>query len=289
MNSLVETWFAAIRPKTLPASASPVIMASALAWRDGGFKIVPCLLALIIALIAQIAANIVNDYYDYVKGADTPNRVGPKRAASSGMITPAKLYLAAAGLMFAAILLALILVYYGGALVIIAGVLVCAGVFAYSGGPYPLAYHGLGDIAVILFYGLIPVTLTYYLQTGVFTADALFLSLSIGFAVENILLVNNYRDYEEDKATGKNTTIVIFGRNTGPSIYVMNVVISCLCALMALGSNILSMALLIYAVLVVDCVTNMRTSKGSALNEVLGKTARNVLIFALLVTVVLIN
>lgn len=205
-------WFAAARPRTLPAAVAPVLVGSALAWRDGKFDGAAAGLCLAFALLVQIGTNYANDYYDFVKGADTAARVGPRRAVASGLIAPATMRRAMAGVFAAAFLSGLGLVAWGGPWLVAVGVasIVCG--VAYTGGPYPLAYHGLGDLFVFLFFGLVAVGATYFVQAGRVTADAWLAAVPIGLLAANILVVNNYRDVETDTVAGKRTLVVRFGR-----------------------------------------------------------------------------
>jgi 1,4-dihydroxy-2-naphthoate octaprenyltransferase len=210
--SSFQIWFQAARPRTLPAAVAPVLAGSALAWHDGGFQAAAAFACLAFALLAQIGANFANDYYDHKKGADTAGRVGPRRAVAMGWVRPATMR-AAMWLVFAAAFLAgLTLLRFGGwpLLAIGAACILCG--IAYTGGPFPLAYHGLGDVAVFVFFGLVPVGATYFVQTGALTPDAMFVAAAIGLLSMNILLVNNYRDMETDAKAGKRTLIVRFGR-----------------------------------------------------------------------------
>lgn len=204
-------WVEAMRPKTLPAAVAPVVVASALAWRDGAFVFPAALLCLLFGGLIQIGTNLANDYYDFLKGADTAERVGPRRAVASGLIAPAVMRSAMFYVLLLAFGLGLILVAWGGPWLIVIGVLSVVCAVAYTGGPYPLGYNGLGDVFVFIFFGLVAVGATYYVQAGVLTLDAVVLSVPVGLLAVNILLVNNYRDVDTDRVAGKRTTVVRFG------------------------------------------------------------------------------
>jgi 1,4-dihydroxy-2-naphthoate octaprenyltransferase len=201
-----------MRPRTLPAALAPVIVGSALAWRDGRFDAVAASLCLLFALLVQIGTNFSNDYHDFMKGADTADRMGPRRAVAAGLITPAVMRRAAAAVMLAAFVAGLGLLGRGGPWMLAVGAVSIAGGLAYTGGPYPLGYHGLGDVCVFVFFGLVAVGATYFVQAGRVTADVLLAAVPVGLLAANILLVNNYRDAETDAAAGKRTLVVRFGR-----------------------------------------------------------------------------
>ena len=217
-----RVWLEAARPKTLPASISPVIVGCAVAYRDGVFQWIPALLCLLVALFAQIASNFANDYYDFKKGADGEDRLGPERAVAQGWVSPASMLKATWIMLALACLSGCMLLFFAGWEIIPVGILIAICVLAYSAGPFPLAYNGLGDVCVVLFYGIVPVCFTYYVQSGCFTWLLFLLSLSVGLLSANILIVNNYRDYRQDKANHKRTTIVLFGRRFGRIAYLLN-------------------------------------------------------------------
>ena len=172
----------------------------------------PALICLGFALLVQIGTNLANDYLDGVKGTDTDSRLGPRRCVASGLIAPRIMKRVAIAVLIVSFFLGLCLIAFGGWWLLVVGLSSVACAWFYTGGPYPLAYNGLGDIFVILFFGLIAVSCTYYVQVGYITTDVVLLGLSIGLVVNNILLVNNYRDIEEDRAASKRTLVVFFGR-----------------------------------------------------------------------------
>lgn len=208
----VQVWWEAARPRTLPAAIAPVLVGTALAWREGAFDGGAAALCLGFALLVQIGTNFANDYYDFVKGADTAKRVGPRRAVAAGLIAPATMKRAMWGVFAAAFLCGSGLLWWGGPWLLAIGVasIVCG--IAYTGGPFPLAYHGLGDVFVFLFFGLVAVGATYFVQAGRWTAEALLAGAGVGLLAANILVVNNYRDVETDAAAGKRTLVVRLGR-----------------------------------------------------------------------------
>lgn len=282
---MLKDWIEAIRPRTLPVSAAGVLTAIGFAVWQSRFKLVPAVLCFIFALLAQIVSNFANEYYDYKRGADKKGRIGPKRAVTEGTISPEKMRNAAYITLALASAIGIALTPFGGWWLIIIGILIGIFALAYSAGPYPLSYHGLGDVAVLVFFGLIPVNLTYYLQAGQWDLHVFLASISIGLLAVNVLLVNNYRDMEDDKEAGKNTTVVIFGRKCASLLYMLNGYIAMallvpLCLLQLTALNFIP--LLIYLVLHTITWRKLTTLKGSALNPVLGATARNMLLFSLL-------
>jgi 1,4-dihydroxy-2-naphthoate polyprenyltransferase len=205
-------WFLAIRPKTLPAAAVPVLIATALAERFGGWDPVPALLCLAFALLVQVGTNLSNDYFDFLKGADTPDRLGPRRMVATGAIPPRAMFRAAALVFAASFLVGINLVWYGGWwLVLVGGASILFG-YLYTAGPFPLAYVGLGDLFVFIFFGLVAVVFTFFVQAGFFLLDAVLAGAAIGALAVAILVVNNYRDRSTDARAGKRTLAVRFGR-----------------------------------------------------------------------------
>ncbi|MCC5925160.1 MAG: 1,4-dihydroxy-2-naphthoate polyprenyltransferase [Bacteroidetes bacterium] len=218
MNSLpslsdFKVWTQASRPKTLAAAAVPVIVGSALAFSDGFFDLIPALFALICAMLIQIGTNFANDYYDFVKGADTVDRIGFERATSSGKIAPKSMLLATILTMGIAFLLGLYLVWHAGFVVLIIGVLSLIFGIAYTGGPFPLGYNGLGDLFVFIFFGFVAVMTTYYVQALEWSMITFWAALAVGALATNILVVNNLRDSDQDRITGKRTLGVMLGDN----------------------------------------------------------------------------
>ena len=220
-----RAWLIAARPQTLPAAAAPVIVGVGLAVEAGVFAPLPALAALVGAALIQVGTNFANDYYDAIQGADTDDREGFTRVVASGLIEPAEVKRAMWLTFAAAIVVGTYLVSVGGVPILVIGLASVAAGIAYTGGPYPLGYHGLGDVFVFVFFGVIAVTGTYYVQAaalaagafplwipeGTVTLAAVVASLPIAALSTNILVVNNVRDVEEDAKTGKRTLAVRFG------------------------------------------------------------------------------
>lgn len=289
-KNLFAAWLEAARPKTLAASVSPVLVGIALAYRDGLFKWVPALLCLGVALFAQIASNFANDYFDFKKGADGADRLGPERAVASGWIEPRAMLRGTFLTLGLSCLLGCGLLFYAGWELVFVGLAIALCVLAYSAGPYPLAYNGLGDVCVLLFYGIVPVCFTYYVQALTFSLLAFLLSLAVGILSVNILIVNNYRDYEQDKRASKRTSIVLFGRRFGLVIYLLDIVLAIVICLPLIAYAPVWMIFLfgLYFALAVSTWMELRRREGRALNQTLGRTARNVFLFSLLLVVLLL-
>jgi 1,4-dihydroxy-2-naphthoate octaprenyltransferase len=205
-------WVSASRPRTLPAAVAPVVVGSALAGHDHAFGPAAAGLCLAFALLVQVGTNFANDYYDFMHGADTASRVGPRRAVASGLVTPRAMRGAMAAVFAAAFLSGLGLIHWGGPWMLAVGVASILCGVAYTGGPWPLGYHGLGDVFVFIFFGLVAVSTTYFVQAGRVSLGALTAGAAVGLLASNILLVNNYRDADTDAAARKLTLVVRFGR-----------------------------------------------------------------------------
>jgi 1,4-dihydroxy-2-naphthoate octaprenyltransferase len=203
---------AAARPRTLPAAVAPVLVGSALAWREGVFRVVAAAGCLVFALLVQIGTNFANDYYDFLKGADTPERTGPVRAVAAGLVPPRTMRRAMAAVFAAAFAAGLSLVALRGWSLVLIGLASIGCGLAYTGGPYPLGYRGLGDVFVFLFFGLVAVGTTFYVQAGRVGAEAMVAALPVGLLAANLLVVNNCRDAITDARAGKRTLVVRWGR-----------------------------------------------------------------------------
>jgi 1,4-dihydroxy-2-naphthoate polyprenyltransferase len=226
MNKTVSTWILAARPKTLPAAIIPVLVGSALAFNDQVFDLVPAGVALLCAILIQIGTNFANDYYDFKKGTDSDKRIGFIRATSSGLISEQAMLRATYLTMGLAFLIGLYLVWHAGWIVLLIGILSLLFGFAYTGGPYPLGYNGLGDVFVFVFFGVVAVMTTYYVQALHWSGETLWASLAIGSLSTNILVINNLRDVETDVLTGKRTLGVLFGEQLLKFEYLVMVAIA---------------------------------------------------------------
>ena len=205
------SWLTAARPATLTAALVPVLVGSAAAGRDGELRALVFVATLAAALFIQIGTNLANDLSDFERGADTPDRLGPPRVTQSGLISPGQVRAATYISFGAAAIIGLYLVFVGGWPILAIGIASIVAGLAYTGGPWPLGYHGLGDVFVFVFFGVVAVTGTYYLQTEEVTALALAASLPVALTVTAILVVNNLRDIETDRPAGKMTLAVRLG------------------------------------------------------------------------------
>ncbi|MBD5419853.1 MAG: 1,4-dihydroxy-2-naphthoate octaprenyltransferase [Bacteroides sp.] len=235
-----KPWIEAMRLRTLPVSAAGVLAGCAVALAYNNFNWLPALICLVFALAAQIVSNFANEYFDFKNGLDHKGRQGFRRGVTEGDITPESMKRAMTALLAADCLLGLTLIHWGGFWLIAVGILIAIAAFAYSAGPWPLSHHGLGDEAVVVFYGIVPVTLTAYLQCGDWTGGsmaaslgdmwkmAVIVSLGVGLLGANVLTVNNVRDVRDDARVGKRTKAVIFGPKAMKISYII-------CAYLGLG------------------------------------------------------
>ncbi len=283
---MIRHWIEAMRLRTLPVSVAGVIAGTGCAILTGSFKAIPALLCLIFAVLAQIAANFGNEYYDFKNGIDKKGRAGFRRGVTEGEIAPKAMKAATFMTLGIAAAVGCSMLIYGPWWLIIAGILIMCFALAYSAGPYPLSHHGLGDVAVIIFFGIVPVVLTWYLQTSSWDSVGLVIetSLTIGLLAANVLVVNNYRDMEDDAAVGKRTTVVIFGRKVMSVAYLLSGFIGMsVMTPVWLGMPVWALAVpLIYLALHIKTWHDLKKSTGPAINPLLGRTAMNLLIFALL-------
>ena len=227
MSNRLGTWVYATRPHTLGASIAPMLVVLGALIAEGVFDFWPYLCALLVALSAQITSNFANDYFDYKGEKDTDKRVGFRRVLVTGEVTPREMLTAMLISTGVTILSGIVAVLLTGAWwLIVVGLLVLVCVYAYSYGPYPLSTHGLGDVAVVLFYGMTPILATYGAIGGTPPLYLLLLSVGIGIWEDNILVCNNYRDYAEDKESGKQTIIVRMGERFGPTMYLLNSILT---------------------------------------------------------------
>lgn len=283
-TATVNPWLLAIRIKTLPAAATPVIVGTSLAQAAGVFHLLSAVAAFAVALLLQIAANLANDVFDHKRGADTEERLGPVRVTQSGLIAPRQVMIATGLTLGLAILAGLYLVARGGWPILVIGLLAVVSALAYTGGPRPIGYHGLGEVFVFLFFGLVAVAGTYYVQAGEVSGLALGVAVPIGCLVTAILVVNNLRDIETDRRAGKRTLAVRLGRER--TIWEYSLLIA-----LAYGSLPLLWTtglagpwlLLPFVTLPVagKLVQAVSSEQGRALNPLLAGTARLLLLFGL--------
>lgn len=296
MKRQVKIWLEAVRLRSLPVSISGVLMAIGIAVWQNHFKWVPAVLCLIFAVLAQVVSNFANEYYDYRRGADKKGRIGPRRGVTEGDIRPKTLRNVTYITLAVACLVGCGLIPYGGWQMIPVGIVIAAFALAYSTGPYPLSYHGLGELTVFLFYGLVPVIFSYYVMAGRWDALAVLGGITIGFMGVNVLLINNYRDMEDDIEAGKRTAVVIFGRKLSAAAYLFNgfmaiAMLSPLWFMIYFNGSMSQWTYLIpllYLILHVITWIKLNRYTGAALNPLLGETARNMLVFTVLMLVAFI-
>lgn len=278
-----RVWWLAIRPRTLAVGAAPVVAGTALAWADGGVHAWVAGAALAVALLLQVASNLANDVFDHERGADGPDRVGPPRASQLGLLSPSQLRRAVVVVLAAAVLAGLALVARGGWPLAAVGAVAVVAAVAYTGGPWPLGYRGLGDVAVFLFFGVVAVCGSYYVQALTLPPEAVLASLGPGSLATAVLVANNLRDLESDARVGKRTLAVRLGRRG--SVLQYGALVSLAFAVPAVFAALrgpwmlLPWALAPWAAVLVGDVA--RQPEGPALNAVLGRTARLTLGWAL--------
>ena len=283
--SQVQIWLMASRPRTLPAAASPVIVGSAAAFATGHFDLLPALAALFGALLLQIGANVANDLFDFQRGADTPDRLGPTRVTSARLLTPGEVRRGMIVIFGLAVLCGLYLAFHAGWVVVAIGVLSILAALAYTGGPYPLGYHGLGEVAVFLFFGLAAVCGTYYVQALRFSWLSVWAAIPMGLLIVAILIVNNLRDAKTDRATGKMTLAARFGEEWAQREYLLVVAAAYLVPVLmwvfgAAGWPVMLAWLSLPWFL--PLAREIRTLTGRPLNRVLAKTGQLTLVYGLL-------
>jgi len=279
-----RAYLLASRPQTLPAAFVPVAVGTAVAAREGSVRWIPVIAALIAALLIQVSTNLANDLFDFQKGADAEGRLGPARAAQSGWLTPAQLKRAILVVLAVAVLLGLYLVYAAGPVILAIGIASILAAIGYTGGPFPLAYNGLGDVFVIVFFGFVAVAGTTFVANGTFSELAMIAGLAVGSLANCILVVNNVRDREGDARVEKRTLIVRFGRKFGEIEYLVLLAIAYavpvalyvthrvgIGAFLPLGTLILARRLVIA----------LRANEGATLNATLASTAKLLVLYGI--------
>lgn len=281
-----QAWLLAARPKTLPAALSPVIVGTALAFADNTLAWLPALAAALGALLLQVLSNFANDYSDFFRGADPHDRLGPVRVTSAGLITPADLRKGIIAVIAAVALVGLYLIWVGGWPILIVGVAAIVAALAYTGGPFPFGYYGLGEVFVLLFFGVVAVCGTYYVQSLALTSVVVTASVGVGALVTAILIVNNYRDIDTDRRAGKRTLAVRLGRRGARLEYALFVAVAygvTLVLWLVEGAGAWVLLAWLTAPLAVQLVrTLMTATDGPTLNHTLAGTARLGLLYSLL-------
>ncbi len=281
----LQAWGLAIRPRTLPAAAAGVVMGSALAWHDGFFRVDAALACLFAALLLQIGSNLANDVFDFERGTDTPERLGPTRVTQAGLLTPSQVKGGMVVVFAVAALLGVYLAWLGGLPIILIGVAAIVSAIAYTGGPFPLGYHGLGDIFVFIFFGLASVAGTYYVQSGSVSTAAWWMTIPPGLIITAILVVNNLRDIDNDRKGGKHTLAVRIGERATKIQYLICMVIAYLILPIAAWMGIVSwFSLLAWGSLPIAwrAAQTVFTQKGRPLNAALAATGQAAFVFSVL-------
>ncbi len=289
MSTSFKIWALAARPKTLPASIAPVIIGTAMAYAAGKGHLLSALMALFGGVMIQIGTNFTNDYFDAVKGTDTHERLGPLRVTQAGLVTKRAMRIAIWIVFSLAILAGIYLVWRGGWPIVAIGLTSIVFAIIYTGGPYPLAYYGLGDFFVLIFFGLIPVAGTYYVQTLEMNSLVLVASIAPALFALAILTVNNVRDIETDRKAGKKTLQVRFGRTFARWEYLIAVMIA---ALVPLVLSIITedhdyalAAIIVLPVALPTVRRVFRNTDGPTLNACLASTGRLLLLYSILFSI----
>lgn len=280
----VQIWLLASRPKTLPAAAAPVIVGAALAYADGNFSLGPTLACLLAALLLQIGSNLANDVFDYEKGADEGERFGPTRVTQSGMLTPREVKRGMLVVFGLSALLGIYLIFIGGWPILILGIAAILSAIAYTGGPFPLGYHGLGDLFVFVFFGLAAVAGTYFVQVLTVTTSVWWMAVAMGLLTVAILVVNNLRDIESDRQANKKTLAVRLGEHGARLEYISCLLGAYIIPVILWGMGELPfLSLLVFATIPnsLRLVQAIFTDTGRTLNKALAGTGRLELFYAL--------
>lgn len=291
-------WLLAARPKTLTGAIIPVLLGSALAFSDGQFKTAPALLCALFACSMQIVANFINDLFDFLKGADREDRLGPQRACAEGWITPRAMRRGIGLTLLLSCLAGLGVLFsvrgqlpYGGWELVALGAACILFAFLYT---TKLSYLGWGDVLVLVFFGFVPVGGTYYVQAYTLNADVAFLSLVSGLAIDCLLMVNNYRDREQDAVSGKRTLVVRYGKRSGEYLYLALGIAATLLCLWFIRTSRLTPLEFLWAPCVYLCLhvltwrKMVRIGSGKELNTILGETSRNMLLLGVLLAAAMV-
>lgn len=286
--SRIRAWMVAARPNTLPAAASPVLVGSALAFEVGGFALGPALAALAGALLLQIGSNLANDVYDFERGADSANRLGPVRVTQAGLLSGPEVKRGMWVVFYLAAMIGAYLTAVAGWPVVVIGLASIVAAIAYTGGPLPFGYRGLGELFVLLFFGFVAVGGTAFVQVGAVPAAAWPASLMVGCLASAILVVNNVRDHETDRIAGKRTLSVILGRTFGVIEYGALLIVAFGSAYAMVWFRFVSTwALISYLTLPIAIVlfVHVRKYRGPVLNSTLAHTAQLLFLFSALFSI----
>ncbi|MFW6039821.1 MAG: 1,4-dihydroxy-2-naphthoate polyprenyltransferase [Gemmatimonadota bacterium] len=284
----VRAWALAARPKTLPAAAAPVLVGTAIAWQARGFAPGPAAAALVGALLLQVGSNFANDVYDYEKGADTDARLGPLRVTQAGLLTADDVKRGMRVVFGLALLVGVYLTLVAGWPVVAIGLASIVAAIAYTGGPLPFGYHGLGDLFVLLFFGFVAVCGTAFVQMGEVPRAAWPAGLMEGCLATAILVVNNVRDHETDRLAGKRTIPAVLGRAVGVAEYGVLLVGAYVVAWwMVWAHQVSAWSLLVFLTfpIAIVLIVHLRKYRGPVLNQTLARTAKLLFVFSVLFSV----
>lgn len=287
----LRAWWLAIRPKTLPAAAASVVAGTGLAIHHGVFSAGPALAALVVAVLLQIASNLANDVYDYERGADTAERLGPTRVTQSGLLSRTQVKVGMKAVLITALVIGFYLTWVRGWMVLVIGIAAMTAAFAYTGGPWPLGYHGLGEVFVFAFFGLTAVVGTYWVQSGQTHAAAWVIAVPIGLLITGILVVNNLRDIQQDRAAGKRTIAVRLGTRAAKAEYLLCVIGAYLAVAVGVLAGVLpapALVALLSTPLAIMPVRVVLTQPGRPLNQALARTGQLALSFGILLALGLV-
>lgn len=282
----LKIWLTAIRPKTLYAAVAPVFMGTMMAFSDGVHNFTIASLALAGALSIQILTNLINDYWDFKKGADTKDRIGPPRVMASGLVTPGQIKTAIAITILIAVAVSAYLIYKGGAPIAVIAAISIVAAFLYTAGPAPLGYLGLGEIFVIIFFGPVAVAGTYYVQSLEVNPAVIWAGVAPGFLSAAVLAVNNIRDIATDKIANKRTLVVRFGRSFGYTEYLFLVLGSSLIPVVIYSftqdhlMSLVACSISLWAIPMIKTV--LTANDGPSFNRALADTAKLLMIYSLL-------
>ncbi|WP_267904060.1 1,4-dihydroxy-2-naphthoate polyprenyltransferase [Rhodocyclus tenuis] len=290
--SVAACWWLAMRPKTLTVSAAPVIVGSAVAWsQTQSLLLLPALIALLAAMLIQIGTNLHNDVADFERGADTPERIGPPRATAMGWLSPVAVR-RGAWLAFAlAFNFGVYLVWHSGWPIVVIGLASLFAGWAYTGGPRPIAYSPFGELFVWIFFGVVAVGGSYYLQTYSFDAAVFVAASMVGLLAAGVITVNNTRDVDTDARVGKHTLAVAVGRRGAGVVYALEMLVPfallpLLAVLLERGWS-LALPLLVLPPVLLQVARFRRETSGPAFNELLARTAQLQLVFCFLLAAAL--
>lgn len=290
MIASIKKWFYAIRPYSFFVSMATVVLSAAIAFNEGYIQWLPAILCLVFAVMAQITSNLVNDYADFKTGSDNENSMGKDRKLVSGEITPKQMLIAITISAILCLLVGLPLIFWGGWILLPFGLLIIAAAFCYSLGPLPLSYKALGDVAVILFFGIIPVTFTYFILTKKITLEIVSAGFAMGLVVDELLIVNNIRDVEEDKLHNKITTVGLFGKEFMMKAFLLNPLIACALGFYFLRDvcdyKVWAIAIIPMIIYSINLYKKLRKFEGKQLNALLGKASFEAILFAVMVVAV---